>query len=174
MTRWKQLSHHFLYLWGDLWIFRWVKRCLPLRQKPLQSNFCNGTRISYKKERITSAKILERERRTRHDLSSVAAIIIGRVCCLFSSFLRTFATSLREFNPKTRTISCSSEINYLMLWMRSVRTYSFSITDASSYFKLYLLIMSQICWITPIFVATALRTMGVSSLHSSMNLLFNE
>lgn len=40
-----------------------------------------------------SAKILERASLTLQDLSSVAAIMIGRVCYLFSSLLRTLATS---------------------------------------------------------------------------------
>lgn len=101
-----------------------------------------------------SAKILERESLTLQDLSSVAAIIIGRVCYLFSSFLKTLATNFNEFKPSTRTISYSSEINCFTLWIKSVRTYSFSMTEANS----------------PILEATARRTMGVSSLQSSINL----
>lgn len=75
-----------------------------------------------------SANILDKARRTLHDLSSVAAIIIGKVCYLFSSFLRTFATSLRDYKPSTLTMSCSSEISYLILDIKSDKTNSFSMT----------------------------------------------
>jgi len=76
----------------------------------------------------TSENILESSNLTLHDLSSVAAIIIGNVCYLFSSFLRTLATILRDYNPRTLTISYSSLMSYLILEIKSVNTNSFSIT----------------------------------------------
>jgi len=79
-----------------------------------------------------SAKIFDKASLTRHDLSSVAAMMIGSVNCLFSSFLRTFATSFKDYNPRTLTMSYSSEINYLILWIRSVMTNSFSMNWAKS------------------------------------------
>lgn len=58
---------------------------------------------SLPKASANSANILERESLTLQDLSSVAAIIIYKVSCLFSSLLRTLATNFKLFNPNTLT-----------------------------------------------------------------------
>ena len=110
---------------------------------------------SLPKDSARSANILERVSRTLQDLSSVAAIIIGRVCYLFSSLVKHFPSNFKDYNPKTRTRSYSSLISYLRPPKSSYWTYSFSTTLD----------------ISPIKVATARRTIGVSSEHNSVNLV---
>ena len=102
-----------------------------------------------------SAKIWERVSRTLHDLSSVAAMMIGRVCYLFSSFVKHFPSNFKDCNPSTRTRSCSSLISYLSPPRSSCQTYSFSTTLD----------------ISPMSEATARLTIGVSSEQSSVNLV---
>ena len=110
---------------------------------------------SFPKDSARSAKIWARVKRTLQDLSSAAAIIIGRVCCLFSSLLKHLPSNFNDYIPNTLTRSYSSPISYLRPPSRSDRTYSFSTTLD----------------ISPIKPATALLTIVVSSEHSSVNLV---
>lgn len=59
--------------------------------------------ISFPTASANSAKFLARANLTLQDLSSVAAIIIGIMCYLLSSLLRTLATIFKLLRPSTRT-----------------------------------------------------------------------
>lgn len=113
--------------------------------------------ISLPKAVINWGKFFAKARRTFQDLSSPAARSKLNVCIWFSSLLKWSAMGINDSKFITLMVSSSSWESCLKIGRISFKICYLSSLVANS----------------PSFEAHALRTIGVSSLHSSMNCILS-